>query len=420
MINKNIQWIEEQSNRAPEERNTVCNLLLEINDVNVTEHLSEGSIFERICIPIYGIADGLVHEWWKLLGSRDGGVSILNFRSGYIVPNMSMHTDGEMLYINARSIRYNDSKIKFLNSAHDAIGIEDGISFLNSFVEEVISRLKDSGLTSTSLSQRWRRIKNSEVNGERDFCLAAGALGLDPYQIDDAAAEMIEKFESFFSGESLVEALSGSIGVDREKLLEWVQRMNTDTSTRYKLRELRRISDQLNRNYNPQSGPAWSKGYKLAHMARRALGMPEHAEFDNFKSLASKFGSYRSFALAPSVEGVKALRTEASDSIKVHVRDRGRSGEAQSSHLFALARAIGDAICFPESDISIVNDATSAYRQAAGRAFAAEFLAPSTEVKSMLEDKHDVSSISERFHVSESVIKHQIENNNRIEAAIAA
>jgi Zn-dependent peptidase ImmA (M78 family) len=67
-----------------------------------------------------------------------------------------------------------------------------------------------------------------------------------------------------------------------------------------------------------------------------------------------------------------------------------------------------------------VNDLRDAARQAAGRAFAAEFLAPIVEVMSMREDGKDLEAIADDFGVSTEVILRQLENARRIEQACAA
>jgi Zn-dependent peptidase ImmA (M78 family) len=61
----------------------------------------------------------------------------------------------------------------------------------------------------------------------------------------------------------------------------------------------------------------------------------------------------------------------------------------------------------------------SAYRRAAGRTFAAEFLAPSDEIEAMRADRCDVVTISNAFAVSQQVIENRIANRNRIMAATA-
>ena len=60
-----------------------------------------------------------------------------------------------------------------------------------------------------------------------------------------------------------------------------------------------------------------------------------------------------------------------------------------------------------------------AERQAAGRAFAAELLAPVESVLDMAHSGCDVDEISGSFHVSPQVIARQIENQDRIREACA-
>lgn len=103
----------------------------------------------------------------------------------------------------------------------------------------------------------------------------------------------------------------------------------------------------------------------------------------------------------------------------LHLRRR-ESGFAATEQLFSLARGAGDVACFPEPDIAPINDLQHAYRQRCGRAFAAEFLAPVREVRSMWEDGRDTSTIADEFGVSERVIEHQLENGQRIEEVCAA
>jgi hypothetical protein len=99
------------------------------------------------------------------------------------------------------------------------------------------------------------------------------------------------------------------------------------------------------------------------------------------------------------------------------MRTHGESPEARAAHLFSFARAVGDAVCFPEPGRAPVNELHYASRQAAGRAFAAEFLAPVNEVRSMHEDGHDTVSIADEFGVSTNVVERQLENYGRIEEA---
>ena len=69
---------------------------------------------------------------------------------------------------------------------------------------------------------------------------------------------------------------------------------------------------------------------------------------------------------------------------------------------------------------SVVNELRDAERQAAGRAFAAEFLAPVQSVLDMVDSGRDDYEIAGSFKVSPLVVARQIENQDRIRQACAS
>ena len=105
----------------------------------------------------------------------------------------------------------------------------------------------------------------------------------------------------------------------------------------------------------------------------------------------------------------------------MHIHLRGDEPEEWTVQAknFAFARAIGDAVCFPDTPRSVVNELRDAERQAAGRAFAAEFLAPIQSVLDMVDSGHDDYEIASSFMVSPQVVARQIESQDRIRQACA-
>ena len=67
-----------------------------------------------------------------------------------------------------------------------------------------------------------------------------------------------------------------------------------------------------------------------------------------------------------------------------------------------------------------MNNLHDAERQAAGRAFAAEFLAPVEKVLDMMHDGRDIEEMSASLNVTSQVIVHRIENRDRIRQACGA
>lgn len=415
-----IDWCEGASNAAPEEQATVADLQLFVGSLNVTQHLVTGNLSDRITVSLYGLAHGLAHDWWTIFGVRDQTISLTRYRTGYLLPDLRFGFDGAAFEIQAHQRVYAEPDVRFWAGPSEVLSRTEGEAWLSSLIEDVLTRLRQRGLPETSAALRWQRINASRHSEEAVFCEAAGSLGIDPYQIDDATAGFIERAETLFDREALVEFVSGAGDVDRRRLLEWVETMASNKGFRYRLASLRSIVDQIVRDVPLRAHEeAWAAGYRRARVVRKLLNLGQNGRFKSFKNLATLLGASKNYNLAPKVDGIRALRRDREDGLHVHLRNHGDTQEAASAHLFAFARAVGDAACFPEPQLGPITELRSAYRQAAGRAFAAEFLAPSDEIEAMREEKRDVVTISNEFAVSQQVIDYQITNRKRIVDAIA-
>ncbi|MGC8477238.1 MAG: ImmA/IrrE family metallo-endopeptidase [Acetobacteraceae bacterium] len=411
-----IEWIEDAPNRAPEERATVADLRLFLHDQNVTAHMLAGKADDHVTIALYGLADGIVHDWWSILGARDREFSLRRYRTGYLIPDIRISCDGVVFEVSAIQSAYENPDLRFWGAKPELLTRAEGEAWLTSFVSRVLDRLVSKHVEGTSAALRWHRIQESRNAGEHRFCEAAGSLGLDPYQLPDEAARFIEDAEQVFGGtEPLVEFVAGAGLVDRPRLLDWVTHNRSDRGDGHRLSELRGLVCDVASIAPERDGePAWSMGYRRARAARSVLNLDQRGQFDSFRTLARRLGAADDYDVAGAVDGISALRCERADGTHVYLRNHSQASHAEPTHLFALARAIGDAICFPRVENSAVNHVRHAYHQSAGRAFAAEFLAPIDEVMSMRNDAHDVYSIAARFGVSPSVIERQLENERRI------
>ncbi|MFD2237674.1 ImmA/IrrE family metallo-endopeptidase [Aureimonas populi] len=413
-----IEWQEGAINASPEERATVADLRLFLNNQNVTKYLLDDKLGDHVTIALYGLVEGLVHRWWSIFGARDREFFLKNYRMGYLLPDVRIQFDGAVFEVSSHQCVYTNPDLRFWGGASEVLSRKDGEVWLSTFVEEVLTRLDSQGVRETGAALRWKRVKASRHSQESAFCEAAGSLGLDPYQIADDMADFIEKAEDLFTAEPLTEFVSGAKEVDQHRLIEWASRMIGPKGSNHRLANLRPIVEKIAKEVPARPGEqAWAAGYRRARAMRKALDLKQHSRLASFRDLASRLGAPTSYNLAPKVNGINALRREGPNGIHIHVRNHGNYEGAKTSHLFTLARAIGDAACFPDPEASPINRLRNAYRQAAGRAFAAEFLAPIDEVRSMLEDEYDEYSIANEFGVSPNVIEHQIENEDRIQKA---
>jgi hypothetical protein len=323
----------------------------------------------------------------------------------------------QLFQIEAHQRTYKNPDIRFWAGPTEIMDRAEAEAQIGGFIEKILSRLDQRNVTETSAALRWARVQASRANtDEASFCEAAGALGLDPYQIDDGAAQSIEDAAALFQGEPLAEFLAGARGTNQRLLLQWVGDMKQRPRYQARIADLREIAVQIAGNVPARSDEAgWSLGYRRARSVRQVLSLQAGSRFPSYKLLAEKLNASSSFRLARDVDGIRVLREDHSDGVRLHVRKHGSSARARESELFSFCRAVGDVVCFPDECLAPVNNLHAAHRQAAGRAFAAEFLAPIDEVRSMQESGRDVVSMAEEFHVSTALIERQLENGARID-----
>lgn len=415
-----VDWQDDAENAALEERETVADLRIWLNENNVTLHLIDGVSVDHLTISLYGLAEGLVHDWWNLFGGRDEEVSLVKHRSGYLIPDIRLSFDGSIFEISAHQRIYRNPEARFWVGPAEVMTRAQAEGQLDKFVDDVLSRLRERNVAGTSAELRWARVRASRMDAdEAAFCEAAGALGLDPYQIDEQSAALIENAAAHFQGEPLTEFLAGGGRADKRKLLEWVERVDGRAEDDSLLSQLRSVAEQTaSQAPVSETAESWALGYRRAKALRRVLNLGSVDRIRSYRKLAEMVGAAKSYELAPRIDGLRAMRSDHESGIHIHLRDHGTSQYAESGHLFSFARAVGDAACFPEPGKAPVNELHFAYRQAAGRAFAAELLAPICEIRAMFEDGYDTVSVAEEFGVATNVVERQWENRSRIENAI--
>jgi hypothetical protein len=419
-VNFSNSFLEDAPNAAPEERAAVSDLKLFIGDQNICLHMEGKELYDHVVIAVYGLAIGLVHDWWRIFGSRDKDFRLIRHRMGYAVPDVRFRFDGVAFEVSANQCFYKNPDVRFFGAEPELTTRPRAEHSLAGFVEEVIFQLRNSGVLRTSAELRWDRVRASrEDPDEAAFCEAAGALDVDPYNLTNQTRAFIEQSGRVFSGEPLIEFLAGiSDGNLRQATLEWVDEADARPDHKSRLPELRSLAQQVSRQAPPRAGDrSWALGYRRARAARAALNMGESTRIKSVFKLAETLGN-KTFRRASKINGLRALVSTRNSNIHVHLRDRPPTEEARVSELFSFTRAIGDAICFPETARSVMNGLHDADRQAAGRAFAAQFLAPLEAILSMREDASDVTSIADELNVSTEVVERQIQNQKRIQSAL--
>jgi len=413
-------WFEDAPNAAPEECATACDLKIWIGDQNACLHVdgTDGDLYDHVTMPVYSLAEGLAHDWWSIFGARDKEYRFIKHRMGYATPDVRLRFDGAAFEASSHQHVYQNPDIRFWGSPTEVMTRQEAENALAKFVEDVVERLREKAVHGSSAELRWARVYTSRADpNETAFCEAAGALGLDPYNIGEKEAAFIAQSAGIFSDEPLIEFLAGvAHSRAREDILTWITRVETLPGYQSRLPDLAPLAEQVSRSARSRPGDrGWALGYRRARATRAALDKKLNDRVQSVSELARALGN-KSFRRAAPVNGLRALISMRKEHIHVYLRERPSTLEAQVSEIFAFARALGDAICFPKTPRSVVNELHEADRQAAGRAFAAEFLAPIDEIRSMQDDGKDAATIADELNVSTEVVERQLENKDRIRA----
>lgn len=415
-----VEWIDGGLNRAAEERATLCKLGIYIQGQNACRFIDYASSeeTESLVVPAVHLAEGIATDWWIIFGGRDRDHGIRRYRTGFALPDLRFRTDGSTFEVMGRPFRSENPHLRFQSDGGETLQRDTAESELSRFIQEVIDRLAGEGVRDSEVAACWSRVVESRKDpDEQAFCEAAGALGLDPYAISDDDACFIEA-NDIFSGESLIEFLAGIRKAERSaSILERVRQMESRPSEAVSLPELGEVAIQVEGlNGHDQVDRPWAAGYGAARACRQVLNLRSDYRFPSYETLARKLGAAR-FEPTQLFDGVRALVSCHDGDIRVHLHDHGRDHSsadiAERSNNFAFARAVGDAVCFRNTPWSVVNDLHRAERQATGRAFAAEFLAPVESVVGMHKDGREIEDIADEFSVSSFVIDYQIRNRVR-------
>lgn len=353
-----------------------------------------------------GLARHMLVNWWRLLYRRDAPFRLWDFAVESQATTFALLATvrGNQVHLQARSADARMLDLEHASRVH-AVGALEG-HLLDEIVRPLASRHWLAGRSARPLHALLKRIEDSrEQPAERTFCRTAGALGLSPYDLGDERAtqirELIELIEDEdarldFSSAVLGDALGDGQLWTRQELEKFRERNAMPVLT-----ELRALcAAKLNGSTRPHR-----QGYALAKFARDYLALKMDEPLDGIAGIAELLGAGSGFELSDDAPGaLRAFQSVVGNTPTFIVEDEGAKNSA-----FTLARGVGDFLAFG-SRASCVTDIYTD-RQAVGRAFAAEFMAPRSAVAAMIEEEdQSMYRIANHFGVSVSVVQRQYEN----------
>lgn len=381
---------------------------------------TDGTYRRSVYGSLYPLAEWIAMNWWMLTAhlrpssvegrywtwSNAGSqrwLSAHNFRAagdGMAWPDLTVVSEGSMARIRWTPDELRGARRLLFVSAGDA-WLPSGSTHqsLARLVDHVLDRLAEQGLPKTRLAEEWTAVGGTDKD-EREFCLAAARLGLDPYTVDDAVGDSILSAAEDLPAAVAADFFDSADSSALQAAVDWWKR-SARAAGRAALKA-RRSLDELD---SARLGSAtsferpWLKGYAMAREVRARIEPNDTVAFDTTPWV----GTAQSTAPAHGIQGAIVVNDSRCGFVP------GGIGLA-----FGRARALGRALLTPENEMFVLSAARSDDERVA-RAFAAELLAPASGIQKMLDaigrqDDYAIEQVARRFNVSPLVVRHQYDN----------
>lgn len=416
------------------ERSTWAAFSLYVANQCVTEHRkrNDATVFRAIQIPMFPIAEWIVQNWWSLLYEPCRGEAPPKENSGWsigtrqwlarhciraadsalVLPYFHLFSVGNQL----SAVWYEDDEggtnSQYLTYGFQLLDRSNAETALRGFVFEVLDWCAgENDDRVTSLRREWDAIRSADQD-EREFCEAAGRMGLDPYCVDEWPAYLAEFLTDTIGArirEPLVEDLLEATEPDKApSLWEWVnnsQHLYGLSSRAPQLQDL------------PRALRGKDYGYRIAHNIRELAGIPSGSAIEDLVAFARKLDG-----ISLSLEQHNSIPSSKVSAIvgwndQANARIAGPLPAREDSRRFLMARGLFQALTGCTNGARLLTKAFT-WDQQAGRAFAAELLAPRDALAEYADADMELDERSElqkklanKYNVSTQLIGHQLQNH---------
>ena len=419
-------WVDAEGINGPELSATWASLQIRAGDSVITRVLDTRAetVRDFVYVPLYPLAEWLVTNWWFLTHEFENRnkKGDLDFhrrhglgpnREGYAFPDLEVVSSGAWTRIGWRSGPSPWTKVEFLGWGETRIESREFREVCADFVDLVIRRLVARGIEDTFLQEEWTAIQSADEEEIR-FCETAAGLGWDPYDLDEDGRDLV-----LLLAEKLGDVLDEAIpALDESNLAQDCSAIASALSEAkaLPLERLRSLREKVRCNVEAAGVSPWETGYQWAQGLRQALnldGQPLQTMANMADALHEDPG-----ALNTVTEPVSLIGATLIDGMVTHsdngnpafaFRQRGDYGRR-----FHFCRALAEVLMQPGSKTLLTK--AHSERQQRNRAFAAEFLAPSSGLRQMVSrpvlDDDDVDELAVEFGVHSRVVEHQIKNHH--------
>lgn len=192
--------------RTPELAATWSRLRIDVAGVTATlveERSAAHGVRKSLDVPTYPLAEWIALNWWSAVApaARQGshGLRLPGAGDGFPWPDLTLRPGPGYVVASLHRMDRDPYFVRFLSSVEAVLDAEATTQELSRFVDATVRRLEEAGITGTPLQAEWRAITAAD-DPEREFCLAAAALGLDPYDMDHDETRKVLALGDFRGG----------------------------------------------------------------------------------------------------------------------------------------------------------------------------------------------------------------------------
>lgn len=410
-----IEWEDPCAAKGDELRATWCRLSIHVGQVPVTRVHDERAqtVREAVYCSAYPLAEWFAFNWWQLLNESERPSSAverhnLRFaREGFALPNLELFSEDSLVRAIWKPYRPTSAPVRFLDEGFALLERKAFTAEIQSFLGKVIARLESRGVSHSSLADEWKVIR--ETPGmEKEFCETAGALGLDPYDLEDKKADEIFSVAKNLSAEMRREFFLAADANALTQQSRWISKCLRQLED-YEIKTKLAGKKGLYRTQVSSLTP-WQRGYELARKFRKEFGFGSPTKPVSPEKLCGlKKGNLPVIRVGEEhqLDAVARLATDLGPQVAT-------SKERESSKSYLLARALCEYLC-TSSDEAALLTRISSDKQKQNRAFAAELLAPADGIRKLLSGskiaRDEITEVAAHLGVSEWLIEHQVQNH---------
>ncbi len=410
-----VEWEDPGAAKGAELRATWCRLTIHVGQTPVTRVHDERAqtVREAVYCSAYPLAEWFAFNWWPILNESERPSSVeerhnLRFaREGFALPDLELFSEDSLVRAIWKPYRPTAAPVRFLD---EGFALLDGKAMaleIEAFVGKVVARLESQGIAHTSLTDEWMAIRGASRE-EKEFCETAGALGLDPYDLDDKKSDEIFSVAKTIPDEMRREFFLAADSTALTQQARWVSRclrQLDDYEIKTKLAGKKGLYQAQGRAATP-----WQTGYALAQKYRNDFGLGNPAKPLSIDKLS---GLKR--GVLPVIRVGEEHQLDAVAKLDLKLGPQVATSKArESGKSYLLARALCEYLC-SGSEGSALLTRIGSDKQKRNRAFAAELLAPAAGIRKLISGsriaRDEVAEVAVHLGVSEWLIEHQVQNH---------